>query len=511
MHLHMEPLTLAVGLLASLAIALLAMAWGVWRVGKVHPAALLAGSWGTPTFSARGGRRVLLAGIGATLGGAVLLTLPALHLLEAQWAFLGGGAVLLLAAMCWLAWLVRPRERRTTHLTGTLALARLGMRNAGRRLSRSVLTMGLLGFATFILVTVAAFRHGPPQNTSDLTSGSGGYTMILRSDIPLPADPSTLAGRRLMGIRNAQGDMWNRVRFTPLHRHAGQDTSCLNLTRVTAPTIVDVPSAEAWRGRFTFARQTEPHANPWALLETPLPGGDVPMIADDETARYLLQVDLGGTLTVTDSAGRPRVLRLVATLAGSVFQGELMIGRGNFRRLFPSDSGFGLVLIEAPPAEEAQVRRTLSDELADYAVTVDPTSQVLGQYLEVANTYLSTFQTLGALGLMLGTIGLAVVLLRNLIERRAELAVLSALGFSPAARMTLVMSENLFLLLLGLLAGVVCALIGVLPNLAGSARTINLVGLAGTLGLVLAVGLSVLLLTMALAGRRVRPADLREE
>ena len=45
------------------------------------------------------------------------------------------------------------------------------------------------------------------------------------------------------------------------------------------------------------------------------------------------------------------------------------------------------------------------------------------------NTYLSTFQTLGALGLLLGTVGLAAVLLRNALERRRELALLRAVGY----------------------------------------------------------------------------------
>ena len=81
----------------------------------------------------------------------------------------------------------------------------------------------------------------------------------------------------------------------------------------------------------------------------------------------------------------------------------------------------------------------------------------------MANTYLSTFQVLGSLGLMLGTIGLAVVLVRNVIERRPELALLSALGFRPADRSRLVLSENAFLLAIGLGVGTALAILGVAP------------------------------------------------
>jgi len=44
----------------------------------------------------------------------------------------------------------------------------------------------------------------------------------------------------------------------------------------------------------------------------------------------------------------------------------------------------------------------------------------------VQNTYLNTFQVLGALGLLLGSAGLGVVVLRNVLERRAELAAMLA-------------------------------------------------------------------------------------
>jgi hypothetical protein len=106
----------------------------------------------------------------------------------------------------------------------------------------------------------------------------------------------------------------------------------------------------------------------------------------------------------------------------------MLMAEEDFRKLFPSQSGFGTVLIEATPEDEAEVRKELLSNLGDYSVTVDRTADRLATYAQVKNTYLSTFQTLGSLGLMLGTIGLAVVLLRNLVERRAELALLAAIG-----------------------------------------------------------------------------------
>jgi hypothetical protein len=216
-------------------------------------------------------------------------------------------------------------------------------------------------------------------------------------------------------------------------------------------------------------------------------------------------------MPITDQLGRPRKLTLVGTLKHSIFQGEMLMGEANFLALFPNQSGFGVVLVDAPAEKEEHVRAALATALAENAAVVDRTADRLARYAQVKNTYLSTFQTLGSLGLMLGTIGLAVVLLRNLVERRAELALVTALGFRPSSRVSLVMSENAFLLVLGLLVGAGCALLGVAPAVFTADRTVNLGALSLTLGMVLLIGLTGLTLAVWLGQRHIRPADLRAE
>jgi ABC-type antimicrobial peptide transport system permease subunit len=214
---------------------------------------------------------------------------------------------------------------------------------------------------------------------------------------------------------------------------------------------------------------------------------------------------------VLDASSAPRQLELVATLPHIVLQSQLLMSEDNFREMFPSQSGFGILLVRVRPEDQDQVRRMLSDELNEYAASVRTTASVLAGYLEVQNTYLSTFELLGALGLALGTIGLAVVLVRTVIERRSELALLAALGFRNRARVWLVLSENAFLLVMGLLLGTVCALIGILPALRDSARGVNISSVVLTLAAVLLVGLGASGIAVLLSSRSLTPADLRKE
>jgi ABC-type antimicrobial peptide transport system permease subunit len=118
-----------------------------------------------------------------------------------------------------------------------------------------------------------------------------------------------------------------------------------------------------------------------------------------------------------------------------------------------------------------------------------PATRRLAAFNAVQNTYLSTFQVLGGLGLLLGSAGLGVVVLRNVLERRGELALLLAVGFRPGAVKWLVIAEHAGLLCLGLGIGVVAALVAVLPALLSPGAEIPYVSLAVTVGAVLLSGL----------------------
>src|ERR1700749_4672593 len=107
----------------------------------------------------------------------------------------------------------------------------------------------------------------------------------------------------------------------------------------------------------------------------------------------------------------------------------------------------------------------LTRAFQNYGLELTPTTRRLDAFNAVQNTYLSTFQVLGGLGLLLGSAGLGVVVLRNVQERRGELALLLAIGFRKRALQWLVLSEHGALLGLGLAVGIIAAVIGVLPAL----------------------------------------------
>jgi ABC-type antimicrobial peptide transport system permease subunit len=204
-------------------------------------------------------------------------------------------------------------------------------------------------------------------------------------------------------------------------------------------------------------------------------------------------------------------LQLVAALSDSIFQGELLISENNYLRLFPNVPGYRFFLIEAAPANAAGVTAALESALSDYGFDVTSTADRLAAYHRVENTYISTFQTLGALGLVLGTVGLAAVLARNVLERRRELALLAAVGYRRASLSVMIVAENALVLAAGLAVGTVCALVAIVPAIASRGGHVAALSMAIWLVIILITGLVAVALSSLLMMRLPLLPALRSE
>jgi ABC-type antimicrobial peptide transport system permease subunit len=173
---------------------------------------------------------------------------------------------------------------------------------------------------------------------------------------------------------------------------------------------------------------------------------------------------LGDDFILPGSSERPVKLRLVGALADSIFQGELLMAEQPFLRMFPEWEGYRFFLADAPLWQTPELTELLESRLSDWGIDVASTADRLAGFHRVEYTYLSTFQMLGGLGLVLGTLGLGAILLRNVLERRRELALLRALGYTQSDFLTMVVAENVLLLVGGLVIGTFCALVAIAPT-----------------------------------------------
>lgn len=497
LRLHAAPASYAIGYGASVAVSLLTIVWATRVLGKLAPTALLAGETTAsanaqlPTARRRwNGVVIVVALLGAAL--CLLLGIVLTGNEPKAGSFFGAGAMLLIGALA-LAW--RWLRSSTGPSDPQPSLARLGMRNAGRHPVRSVLTVGLLASATFLIVAVEAFHKETGQEFLDKHGGSGGFALLAETDVPIFQDLNEPKTQVNWNVSKEEAQVLRRAKFYGLRVRPGDDASCLNLYQPLKPRILGMPTSLLQEGRFHFAasqaKSEEEKENPWLLLEKRGTNDDaVPAIIDATTAEWTLKVKLGETLNVADDKGDTVKLRIVALLQESIFQGEVLIAEREFLRLFPRQEGFRYFLIESEPAQAGAVREALQRALADQGASILTTAQRLQSYMDVENMYLDTFKALGGLGLLLGAAGLAIVLLRGVWERRGELALLRALGFRGGQLAWLVLAENALLLALGLAAGTIAALLAVAPHLAGSGATPLWGRLAALLAGVALVGLA---------------------
>ncbi len=465
--LHVSATSLAAGGVGGVVAAIAGIWWTLRSLKHVSERSLLAGRVSEYSGAARrsatrgGGSRTSVGAAGLLLGGLLLIAGSLAGWIGDTGAFFGAGAALLASCLCGLTALLHRPSSRSLSGHGWRPLSLLGLRNTTHRPGRSVLAVAVMASATFVVMSVSAFRKDDARGLTDPRSGTGGYALLVNTLMPIVHDPGSTEGRNLLGLSSLPD-----VAVTPFRVRPGDDASCLNLYEPRQPRIVAVGPAFVAAGRFSFrsslAASDNDRANAWRLLERPLERGVVPVIADANSMAYVLHKSLGDEIVVTGGSGAVR-LRIVAALADSVFQGELLMSEANFLALFPDQPGYQLLLVDAKNRPVAELTSVLEDRLADFGADAVPVARRLAEFHKVENTYLSTFQTLGGLGLLLGTIGLAAVLLRNVLERRRELALLGAVGYRRVHILTIVMAENAFLLVAGLLVGTACALVAIAP------------------------------------------------
>ncbi len=336
--------------------------------------------------------------------------------------------------------------------------------------------VALVACGVFLVVAVGANRKEAALDATRRDSGTGGFAFYARTTIPLFEDLNTAAGRQKLGVKRGALE---GVSVVPMRVRPGDDASCLNLSRAQEPTLLGVtPRPLADRGAFRFASSLEAHdarlSSPWLLLDAPQDGADVvPAIGDNATVVWGLGKSLGDTIVYTDERGRKLSVRIVALLEDSILQGCLLISEGNFEKHFPSSAGYSALLIDAPHEQAPEIEASLNRSLRDFGPELTPAVQRLAMFQRVENTYLAIFQSLGALGLLLGGGGLAAVVMRNVLERRAELSMLRAVGFAPSRIRRLLLIEHGGLLCIGLAIGIIAAAVAIGPALqSGMSRSV---------------------------------------
>lgn len=488
LSLSVHPSSLLIGLLIAALVALFAIYWALRQTRQQSTRSLLNGESTNTAIATVAQNRFSLRLATAVLSTSLLLSMfTLLGVIPDVEAFSGFswkivmfflvGIGTLTGGLAGLAACLGANDAVKIEGSAPIARMKLGLRNAARNRQRSLLTTSLIASATFVIVAVAAGQQNPSGVEPVMQSGNGGFTLVAETNVPLLNDINTENGRSKLGfnvLNSLEMLTLDQARVMPMRMKPGENASCLNLYQTQLPTVLGVPDDVLQdfieNRRFLFANT--PGQDPWNLLNQSLVEGHIPVLGDMNTLMYSLHKGINATLPVPNAENPEHVLEVVGMFANSVFQGVLVMSETNFKKVFPEQVGFQYFLIETPRHSSDKVAAVLESNLGDYGFDAELVADRLSDFLAVQNTYLSTFQTLGGLGLLLGTIGLSTVMLRNVIERRGELSLMRAIGFRGRQVALLVIYENAFLLLCGLLLGTVSALLAMGPHLISSVSNV---------------------------------------
>lgn len=428
-------------------------------------------------------------------------------------AFFGAGFLILTGILLGLRNRYRAAGRRT--LAG-FTFSNLAGLAPSRQPGRSTAVIALLSIAVFLIVAVAANRLDASRDAKARSSGTGGFALWASSSLPVVEDLNSTKGREKLGL---DAKRLTGVSVVPMRVRDGDEASCLNLNYAQRPRLLGVdPKLLAQRGAFSItasiagkrpegvtgtngwldleslifdlpSKAGEPRAKMSADQWHSLPEGEIPAIGDANSIQWALKKKIGDTIDYVDERGRPFRVRLVGAVANSILQGQLIIAESDFTRLFPGETGYRTFLVDVE-GDAKPVAAELTRGLADFGFETTSAADRLNRFNAVQNTYLNTFQILGGLGLLLGSVGLGLVVLRNVFERRGELGVMSAVGYSSARLQTLILHEHLRLLWIGTGVGVLTALLAVAPALLTPGGGLPWVSLAWILGAVALNGIA---------------------
>jgi ABC-type antimicrobial peptide transport system permease subunit len=391
----------------------------------------------------------------------------------------------------------------------------LAVKNSGKRKSRSLSVIILISCGTFMITAVGINGNMTVSEPGSRKSGTGGFEVYARSSIGITENLNTDKGRREAGI-NFSEDL--QVRFINCRLHEGDNASCLNLNRPSRPSVMSVEHKKlAELEAFSFNRTIKDagNVNPWELLEDSAPNDEViPSIADHSTVMWSLGKKVGDFIEYRNQTGVNLKLKIVATVKNSILQGSIIVSDDSFVRNFPGDSEYRVFLADVEPLNEDNINKVsniLASRLVDYGLQATSTRKRLSMFNSVQNTYISIFELLGALGIILGTVAMGFIVMRNVLARMGELAMMWAIGYNIKKIRRIIFYEHMILFVYGSFTGLAASLVSVYPSLSVSGRDIPYLSITTTLIAIIVSASVWTLLATRLALKKNPLAALRNE
>jgi putative ABC transport system permease protein len=148
---------------------------------------------------------------------------------------------------------------------------------------------------------------------------------------------------------------------------------------------------------------------------------------------------------------------IIATMDGGAVGGLLSTSQFVDARMHANSSQLALVSL-AGSAQGERVAISMKRDFLSSGMEVTVIPDVLAKELSTDNSFFTLFEGFFALGLVVGIAGLSIISVRAIVERRQEIGMVRALGFTKRMVLGSFLLENSFVALLGIVIGALLAI-----------------------------------------------------
>ncbi|MCG8578953.1 MAG: FtsX-like permease family protein, partial [Bacteroidales bacterium] len=398
-------------------------------------------------------KTLLIVTLAITLG----ITIYNLFFISSVALFAVTGVMLLLTFTMWGDYHISKTGGATTQ---DFNQKKLTWRTLLANKKQAVLSYLSLATGVFIVFSVGLNRQDF-NNPSKLTQATGGYDLWCESSIPVYHNMNTAEGKEKLNLSGLSG----QPEVLQCLRYKADEASCLNLNKVTTPTVLGVDMQQLFESELGFANNMYQSGKDDLLKHLLKTSNNVyPVLVDATVLQWSLVKSLGDTIYYTGSNGQEVAAQLVGTLPNTIFQGHVLMDKTLFSQIWPEITGSEVFLLDTEQDAIIQTKTTLSQAMYEYGVRINTTGERLAEFNTVTDTYLTIFMTLGGIGLLIGIMGFVIVIRKNLNVRQYEIEMYARLGFSRQKTEAILYHENIPVPLYAIVTGLVSAVISIGTN-----------------------------------------------
>ncbi len=404
--------------------------------------------------------------------------------------------------------------------SGRAPVALIALSYPARKTSRTVISLAIFALVIFVLVAIAAVGSTVTASLNNtLQEESGGYTFVAYSSAPIPDLPELVASNATLApyfeavvpigyagmYVDVPGYAYNpysdNVYVAPAN--ASADANFYDTSQYTFQSTAGGMSAAAVLAELRSTPDVAIVDNSYSSVPTNLGG----------TTAAHPKVSAGGSMTIVNAANGNRTSVTVLGIMTQTLVTGVFVSPPTAAALgaFPAERFF---LSVTPGASASRAEQLAKTAFFPYGFVILDIADLLASSIAPIEGIIGLLQVFVALGLVVGIAALGIVALRAVVERRREIGMLRANGFTQRMVLRTLFLEYTFVTLVGIGIGTALGLLVVWDRTQSPAAAASGTSVFAapwlTLGLILLLAYGLAMLAVAqpsLRAARMPPAE----